>query len=322
MKRYSQIKLIAAFVFFVVTSDAVAGVKEVNNGAEDIHYEDGAGWFYNPSRTIQVCYTLSSEFREKIGVGRIEAAIRGGFDTWKGYIQKKQIRLSGTILDFSYSMRSKCLGVEDLVFKFGTFDEEVTAAQSKFTRAVSFAIKNRTDLKSNWAQGFIWVAPQGSLGWDTNTERPFPDWSMSFNIEGILLHELGHIFGNSHVPGTIMDENIARYIKWPWEPQRKVYLSRIDNKRELFLCEGCDFKQPGLLGEQTFNPTPSGIHDQRIINFRLLMGRSPVGLVKAEFSVQDKKSFLTVQDDQGSHSFELTLKKGSARSVADRKSVV
>lgn len=45
---------------------------------------------------------------------------------------------------------------------------------------------------------------------DPKTAYPKADLS---GINAMILHELGHVFGNGHVKNTIMDENIANLIK-------------------------------------------------------------------------------------------------------------
>src|SRR6185437_1712189 len=68
-----------------------------------------------------------------------------------------------------------------------------------------------------WTPGFIWVADTGQVDSASST----PMWT---NFEGmplqrILLHELGHVFGSTHVDGTIM----ADLSHWLWEKADKYH---------------------------------------------------------------------------------------------------
>jgi hypothetical protein len=294
----------------LLASNAYGGVKEVSGGAESYSYVEGSAWFVGPIRKVNACIEISKDFEKVVSRERAKQSILSAYSTWANYIKEKGVaRLEGDQrLPTDIEIASTCGGKEDLTFKFGVVDKDVKAHMGRYKKPVSFAALETYDLKSTWGKGFIWVAPQGSLGKDEDLQRPIPDWSLPYTVEGILLHEIGHVLGNSHVEGTVMTADFARYLKGNPSDFGKQVLTSVDFRKELHVCIKCDFQQEGLLGNNE-TVLPSG-HTQREENFKLLTGRLPVGTVHAKFQVRNEKSYLVVEDSKDQSSFELTPKKG------------
>jgi hypothetical protein len=214
-----------------------------------------------------------------------------------------------------------CQGNEDLTFKLGTLDTQDRAEISKHVRPASFALRQSYDIKKGWGKGFIWVAPIGFLNEsDQSGETQYPDWRRSYSLEGILLHEWGHVFGTPHVDGTVMSKNIYLQVISTIEERRK-FATKIDYTRELVVNSLRDFRQHGQLGTFRYYINPERIEDTTAANFLRLTGRARVGEIKSWYQVLDKKEFLNVSDDQGEFQFELTEKKGNASHSTDYVSV-
>jgi len=309
MKKFFFI-LLSTFI----GSGSLGGVKEVGNGAENFQYQDGSAWFYQHHRTLKICYKVEKAFEKIVPRARIVYSIQSAFDTWNDYLKAKDIRprAGAEFYPQNIDIASSCKGDEDLVFKFGTMDKQVTEYVKKYSRPVSFAVRTSYDAVQLWGKGFVWIAPQEFLGYDHMAGKRFPDWSVPDTVEGALLHEVGHIYGNAHVSGTIMDEEFARGLKIGASPLaaevRQKTLRQIDQRRELRVCSLCDFKQVGVLGSE--NRENGTIVSKRRDNFKLLTGRDAVGKIKSEFVIENKVTQLVVSDDQSREVFVLTPKKG------------
>lgn len=72
---------------------------------------------------------------------------------------------------------------------------------------VGIAVRTAYDEVNLRGRGFIYVAadPQQLIDWHAG-EMFFRPWSHAQRLERVLVHELGHVFGLPHIPGTLMDE--------------------------------------------------------------------------------------------------------------------
>ncbi|MEK7355289.1 MAG: hypothetical protein AAB250_02490, partial [Bdellovibrionota bacterium] len=146
----------------------------------------------------------------------------------------------------------------------------------------------------------------------------YPDWSLSNNLDGILLHEVGHVHGVGHVSGTIMDADIAHGLS-----RQAGYgttgMGTIDVFVELVVCMKCDQTREGMLGikQGSTTTTPDGQVTKKEFDtekemFTRLTGRAPVGKVSARVVGTMAKSLkLVVVDEKGESEFEVALVPGS-----------
>ena len=292
----------------------VARGEERGNGAETFRDEDRSAWFVDPAKKIKTCYQVAPGFGA--ADARLEAAIQGAFDIWRSYIKEKQIYSDGSGRpgpNADIQLKPNCDGSEDLQFKFGVIDPEVTSALARHKEPVAVSVRTQYDPAITWGKGFVWLASHASL--PPMRGETYPNWNLAHTIEGIILHEVGHIFGNSHVPGTIMDEEVTQTIIITVDDFRRQMLTQIDGYNELHICM-CDFKQKGYLGDQglDFDPktgkrtVPVG---NRAKNFELLSGRKPVGEVQSWFITDAKSNYLRISDDLGVYQYEIAAKTGS-----------
>ena len=124
-----------------------------------------------------------------------------------------------------------------------------------------------------WARGYIWVAPTVLL-----TGKTYP-WRLA-PLAGLLAHEVGHIFGIPHIPGTLMADSYVKglaelaYNKGvPDSDLLEAYL-QMDGESELFLCGSsrCALQNyHGHLQEEAFSK---------------LTGRRAVGETAARFYIR------------------------------------
>jgi len=298
MRTYLLAILISATSFYAYAG----GIS--STGGENHASSDGAAWFIG-EKPVRYCIELNASF----GVSKSEAAIQisNVFSAWRDYIAKKGLNSENRFdtdsdIDKSFklgkiamntSQMDACDGSEDLKFYFGVDSEEVRRYIKTFTEPVAFAQRTKFDEERGWGKGFIWVQMPG-IG------RIKDDvWKKPFLLYGVLLHEVGHVLGNSHIGNTIMDESVPALAgEGGIGKNDEAYFTHIDNRRELFFCKTCDFEYRGQTGSMYSDM------------FELLTGRNPAGEVTSRLYSQNMPSLqpkivLELRDAKGLFTFEL-----------------
>jgi hypothetical protein len=116
------------------------------------------------------------------------------------------------------STGGECDGSEDLRIYAGVSDARVKQDKTAFDSPLGFAQPESYDEKSGWGRGYIWIAPA-------------PELANPYALYAVLLHEIGHVFGMSHIAGTIMDAHLADQISaaaragqsLPWEKENLAF---------------------------------------------------------------------------------------------------
>lgn len=316
---------------------------ERGNGADITQASDSSAWFARSNRTIQICYEVAPQFG--VSTARIETTIKGAFAKWEEYIAAKGVmKLARSSkeawgLSSQVSVNKSCAGNEDLVFKFGILDADVTQAMSGRKNPVALSVRTKYDPVARWGAGFVWVASSGSLGSDPgyfgfgmDGTKDFPNWTVQDSLEGLVLHEVGHILGNEHVAGTIMDANISHHLMGqPLTSSYSISLKTVDSFYQLMSWRLCDCKAEGVLGidQDAFNPdrsnpaAPPLKHlDTTAQNFLLLTGRASIGKISAQL-VFDKETVLSlvVSDSVGTYDFPIEEKKGLGKTSSSGPSL-
>jgi hypothetical protein len=323
----------------VSPSQAEVTGTERGNGTDYLPIESGSAWFAGGNKTVRYCVEIGASFgrSEK----EIKQAIESAFDSWGWYMYYKKI---GRFLASKYIASENCSGNEDLTFYFGIKNSEVNAATAKYNNPVALAVRTQYDLETGWGRGFIWVAPPGSIkGREINEVVPFPNWTHEGNLEGIILHELGHVFGCEHVPYTIMDElmyqrlhrdytavtaNGQTTISYkPVTKERIESLTSIDNDKELSVCITCDISYVGRLGyyHETVSENGTEIIENQSKNFEVLFGSKPKGNpknIQARIDGNHSNGYtLSVNDGAETHSLELKVVSPALTSIFYGRSI-
>ena len=295
--------------------------NEQGNGADSYSWGDGSAWFLDATRTVQYCIDISTDF----GVGKtaVKQAIVQSVQKWSKYISDK-LPDDPNFPKYSnqWNLQSACDGKEDVVFYFGATADLPTEYKDKLASKVAVSIRTAFDVAHSWSKGFVWVTPQGSLPADS-LGQTYPNWIKSFNLNGILLHEMGHIYGNEHVGGTIMAKDISMWLSEPYDDVRQMYLSEIDGIQELVICKTCQMNYQGQVGYYTTTTDQNGttVNDVTSSVFHSITGQWPSsghasvnGILSGDL---DAGLTLSLQDSKGSFRFPLQFDVASKSSYSD-----
>jgi hypothetical protein len=310
-------QMLSAAVSGVILMGAIAHAGNgagSSGGGDNINDDSGAAWFLGSDRLIRACFELGSGFG--VSGDSAKREIEGAFAAWRDYIDRKLPRGGLThgnrfpSLATQVVVSNRCVGNEDLVFYFGITNEEIRLAKAKYDNPTAFAFRRSYDPKKRWGQGWVWFAPPASVF----PKEGFPDWSpqgsgivtpetgpQPWVLRTMLMHEVGHVLGNSHVPGTIMSERISEYMR----AARSPFMAQIDQERELAVCWECPYEWNGSLSIPALAVIPPGGNAGAIVqriehdNFELLVGHRPKAeWLSARIEAQsiDRGTVLTIGD--------------------------
>lgn len=286
-------------------------------GADDYQILPAFFRSYNPGDTIEACMEVAPDFG--IEPSQIAVMIQNAFKQWSAYIPANKLNIvpSSRKIVTSLSLHLGCAGSENLAFYMGIENELVGKYKSQFSHPFGFAqltqeggIEYSGQLK---AKGFIWIAPNGSI----DATKSIPKWGLDTReaLAGLILHEIGHVFGNGHVDGTVMTEKIGKYLEEdtnPAQPFRKnlAYYSKIDSQIELVPCMEC---RRTYLAAETFDelrPPNDPSASDWILTFKLLTGREPVAPMVIRYErlgSPQGSGKLTLMDSLGSEIFPVNV---------------
>lgn len=300
----------AASGAFLASPSSRAGAFS-GNGADNPLPSQGAAWFPG-DRVARYCSVVAEGF----GLEASEASrfLAEALEAWRDYIEAKQVnnpdrhpfgynsdlsKLGRLKLRLRTAAMPACDGTEDLKVYFGTptnaDSEAIREHRARFHSPTAFSQVLERDADSGWAKGFIWIAEAGSIA------SGAPNWTLPHRLHGILLHELGHVLGNGHVRGTIMDGALGSEVLdvSVSAAVAKLQFARIDSRRELLLCRGCGFR---------FEKASVGVS---YLDFKALAGRAAVGgidaVVTGRFGAPERGDdlVLVLRDWVGEERFEI-----------------
>ena len=325
---------IAARLFYVaallgnalpVTAEAVArkGSQTSGGGADD--YRVTPAFFRSrtsPGSTVIACYEVSEKFGTIPSV-ELATLVENAFHQWANYIVDKrltQLLPSQQILT-DLSLHAGCNGSENLSIYFGKSNATTDSFRSQFADPFGFAQRTResNDYPNGGSggpdagAGFIWIAPTDGLDSDAH----FPTWTpeTKSSLAGLILHEMGHVFGNGHVDGTVMSEHIGQDLETDTTlgatPAFLGHYAKIDAQIELFSCMDCATTFPGAETADLVDHVGVTAPDPQIA-FRRLFGRAPKLPVHQRFDrvglgqLLKGSGILTIGDADGEKSFTVS----------------
>lgn len=191
---------------------------DIGSGTERVSPARHAAWFQVPDREIRACFR---------GDGDFGPIVDKTFRKWRDYLDGARIE------GFPRTLRiaRKCDGSEDLRFEFDGATPPTLTDSERF----GWAARDSTGL-GKWNPGTVWVSLRAPWNPDSLLGSDAPA------LEVILLHEWGHIFGNDHADGTIMDKDLADQLTG--DRSRDARLAEIDGTRELLQVRNARYTAP------------------------------------------------------------------------------
>lgn len=223
-------KLLFLFsLIFISLTPAVQASTGAHGGGDNKIRPDYYAWFVGNEQGKELTYCISfggkvNESSKAIGKVselslRIQKAVEVSFLDWRKYRQNRPPygdAAEGYLIPrFGGDCRVHESDLQILVgdLPLDDFFGPVMAQRANFENPAAFSHLKNYDIKKGWGKGTIWLhdgAPfvyQLGMG---KTQNLF--WEKEGAIEILIMHEIGHVLGNGHVSGTIMDENIIHRV--------------------------------------------------------------------------------------------------------------
>ncbi|MGZ3790195.1 MAG: hypothetical protein ACXVLQ_16805, partial [Bacteriovorax sp.] len=307
-----QLAFLLLFVSFSNLSYGAAksgsGNGWVSSGGDN--HPETAAWFTSSDK-IRACIQRADDYPKS--ELELQLMIQKASSIWKNYYFNKVVpsnsqRKAHPQFDFVFST---CSTETEVTFYFAVENADVLSEMKKYYDPVAFATLQKYDYETGRGKGFVWFTDLSALDPLLNVEA----------TQGLILHEIGHIYGNSHVSGTIMDEKIAEVIAFTGaqggypvdDPVIMNMMNSIDWKRPLYF----DYQTLwNYQGHVPFDQLNQSISSKQKEILKSLFGREVRGPVTAQFSNVGPWLNLKLTLKDGLGSTDANLKVGSDANVS------
>lgn len=211
-----------------------AGGGDVGGGTEAV--ESAPAWFVEPKdsthQPISICILRSTRY--PLSAIQLQQEIQWAFRQWSLYIADKAINERAFVLPTDILFQSACSPSTELRFYFGVEDDVVTELKKSHREPFGFAHTVPPNNDSHRKKGLVWIASHDTIFGSS----PFLACEHRM-LRALIFHEVGHIYGNDHVSGTIMSKYLRNWILASRPPQDPRYprfcpdILKIDWSREL-----------------------------------------------------------------------------------------
>lgn len=306
------------------SSSALAGSESSGGGADDYRIVPAFFRSYlEQNAPVKACFQVSNGFGVENKI--LEEMVRASFLAWANYIKEKRLTIvpNWRRIRTTLELSQICDGSEELTVYFGVENALVAKYRGQFSKPFGFAQLVQEEEYDKRAQAFVWIAPPRSIVPDNSSgssesigaPASIPVWAPATQdaLTGLMLHEMGHVFGNGHVDGTVMTEKIGRYLERDTDPSQisarfVSRYSKIDTQIELVPCMECSL---AYRAAETFDPlSPPGQDSDWNLAFRTLMGREPVPPVAIRYErlgSPEGSGKLTLMDATGIYTFDVNV---------------
>lgn len=177
----------------------------VQGTGADLHPAgNGAAWFVTPE-PIYACVVVAPDFHYSRAA--IVRSLQRAFDAWRPLLPETDQR-SGLAWPTEIVSVDLCstLDAADVLWIYaGVRNAEVDAVSKFYTSPLGFAHQTSYDAIRGRSSGFIWLSP--TLG--RHFDEPSRLGAHAYDLDALMMHELGHVFGVPHLSGTIMTDDLA-----------------------------------------------------------------------------------------------------------------
>lgn len=262
-------------ILILIEFSATAGDGISSGGGAGKHDNDGsdlAWWYSLEDKPIKVCIEVGDD--SGISKEILGQLLVNSQETWRNYFRARARMFSDNFrgLDHGMEILEECDGKESLTLYFGVENPAIQSAKAEFGSSYAFIKKTKMGHGLDFDAGFIWIEGLGK------ERRLFSDIQKQDMVAGLILHELGHAWGNEHVDGTIMDKDIGLILNqsiFSSNEGLKLRSRSIDAERELVECLSCRSEYTNL------SQNGSSLFDV----FYKLMGRMPESSVDVKINL-------------------------------------
>lgn len=170
-------------------------------GGQDIFDAyDGSAWFIG-KRPIRYCVQVDPGY--PLTEAQVVGEVKKATETWANYVMDNGINEAFEDRPYGhlstvYEKRDQCDSEIDLKVLVGVESEEIKASRSRLNSPMAFARVTEPGYDTGWSKGYVWIAnPQ-------HNEHFKNAYFRVEHLRAMLLHELGHVYGNGHVVDTVM----------------------------------------------------------------------------------------------------------------------
>jgi hypothetical protein len=259
------------FSYATPQSSRVVDGGIVSNGAD--HLKKAQTWFLG-NETITACIERNPQYA--LDMSQLTDIVQTSFSNWQKYVEVKQLKVvwpkDTSFLNFNLKLSPTCKGNENIQFYFGVKNTRVINSLKNYSSPAAFVTLESYDSSKGRGQGFMWVADR--------IEKPGSVLSVFGQIQSLVMHEVGHIYGCDHVAGTIMREDLSDYVNITGpmhmtQENAERFPFIIDHSRELFFA----FER----GVSSLLPTIFEPKQSQVELFNLLFKKAPINPMNMGF---------------------------------------
>ncbi len=298
--RFFKFLSLGAILFSVTTALALGGMTSSGGDTKSMDWE--SAWFLGAT---PISYCIEIAPTEKLSLTQAKADFESVVKTWKSYrIDRMRRETPGKELNFNFQFET-CSAATQLKIYVGVTNAEINRGKILYQNPYAFSYRTTFDRTSGLGQGYIWLAPSGSV-YPLGGVNGFPNWSGPATFHGMLLHEMGHVFGCGHIDGTIMEADLVSKLQSAdstnpqWAAGGKMYMTNIDHHRFLLLNWEAELQMKGDI-----HIDRTGQEGARIFN--LMTGRRSKGKIEATVRTKSGELVLVYRDTLGDVTFKLDL---------------
>ena len=199
--------LISTLVLIFVSQSFAGGW--ISSGGE-LFRDAKNPWFVRNTQNVTYCIKVEDE-GFSASLNDIEATVKEGISYWKDEFSRAQnMGSDGTFQVATQSFQQvACNPTVDIEFLFGY--KTLSAEQIKYLKDpkkfIGVTVRTEYDLKNLKAKGFIFFSSDyGPNAYDNVGNLVEKAWSRPKILKYAILHELGHVFGISHMGAGLMAE--------------------------------------------------------------------------------------------------------------------
>lgn len=268
---------------------------------------ESLAWYLGAGKTIHYCLESTEKFRAAGTEKEMRDAIEKTFTIWSKYIKIRQVDTAYfpkklhsqlTYPDKLEWTKKACDKDADLTFYFGVDNELTRKARERFDDAMALTYIPKYNADESWQKGFVWIANPNEIHGVIDGKTISLDWYEESDVMNVLLHEWGHIFGNGHLQGTVMDSSLKEILLTSHAPGGELREPTIDGSKEFYTL--LNVQDEYYVGN-FFSDTAAQKQ-----TFKELMGRDAEGTPQVQVelrrnlvALQPTQSRFVVVDDKG-----------------------